>query len=607
MPSAWSSVSFLDALQPEPGYTVDHAMFSTYSADLVVVVAAMLALSGFDNDHGSGSKVDFANAFRFAKDRLRILVQNGRISVPHQRKPVLAIMDHFIREIHADERERSWHPKTGLVKYVSDDDGDIHWRLWISSRNLTRDMSMDVGLLVTGKPSEPGVGDPGINQMGQMLAEYAQLPGVDGPALGVELDSVRWEFPHGIRLQEFLWMSPENEGRGLRNSGQDISKLVVVSPFLDAHAVHELGRWGESEKTERILVSTASELARLAGYATKPLEAFGRNVFFYEMPLNDVAEVSGDSQTFEDKEPDEDELPDAFGLHAKLIYMKHSGGNELWLGSANATQRAWVRNYEAVVRLQISSDISSGVMALVDNARLFDSTDIVGLAEPSEEEEFLDNYRKALVAGWELTQELTPKGPHLVAVNMPPVLKGVEIEIGLLGCALVAWPRGKHRITLPPVLKSQETELVHVKLLLGYFCCEWIQRAPLDPPPDDQRDRHLLAQFLDARTFLSWIRSLLVDGGFDNGGGGWDEEGQASRRGKAGSATALMAFAPTLEDILKSWSREPAKLVRVNTLLQEYMDLIESKEGNTGADEQIILDEFRETWNLIKHELVPDS
>ena len=68
-----------------------------------------------------------------------------------------------------------------------------------------------------------------------------------------------------------------------------------------------------------------------------------------------------------------------------------------------------------------------------------------------------------------------------------------------------------------------------------------------------------------------------------------------------------MAFAPTLEDILKSWSREPAKLVRVNTLLQEYMDLIESKEGNTGADEQIILDEFRETWNLIKHELIPDS
>ena len=59
----WRSFPFLQALRPEPGEVVDAAVLATYSADLVVVAASLLALAGLDDDRGSGSKVDFANAF----------------------------------------------------------------------------------------------------------------------------------------------------------------------------------------------------------------------------------------------------------------------------------------------------------------------------------------------------------------------------------------------------------------------------------------------------------------------------------------------------------------------------------------------------------------
>jgi len=75
----WRSFPFLQALRPEPGEVVDSAVLTTYSADLVVVAASLLALAGLDDDRGSGSKVDFANAFDRLNGQFRVLCQRGRV------------------------------------------------------------------------------------------------------------------------------------------------------------------------------------------------------------------------------------------------------------------------------------------------------------------------------------------------------------------------------------------------------------------------------------------------------------------------------------------------------------------------------------------------
>jgi hypothetical protein len=63
---------------------------------------------------------------------------------------VLSIMDGFVREIEADEVELSWHPKIALARYTNEDHKSTEWRLWIGSKNLTRDPSWDTGLLLSG-------------------------------------------------------------------------------------------------------------------------------------------------------------------------------------------------------------------------------------------------------------------------------------------------------------------------------------------------------------------------------------------------------------------------------------------------------------------------
>jgi hypothetical protein len=63
MSKHWSGLPYLDTLRPELGWIVDRAILATYSADLVAVVAALLALAGLDDDRGSGSKITTHEVF----------------------------------------------------------------------------------------------------------------------------------------------------------------------------------------------------------------------------------------------------------------------------------------------------------------------------------------------------------------------------------------------------------------------------------------------------------------------------------------------------------------------------------------------------------------
>lgn len=110
----WQRHSYLDVLRPDAGWRVDYAVLATYSADLIALVAALLALAGIEEDEDSATKVDFANAYEVMRGRLRILVQRGRLASPQRHAPVLSILDRFVREVGSDEARGSWHPKIAL-------------------------------------------------------------------------------------------------------------------------------------------------------------------------------------------------------------------------------------------------------------------------------------------------------------------------------------------------------------------------------------------------------------------------------------------------------------------------------------------------------------
>ena len=85
-----ANVAYLDALRPDPGWQTEFAFLASYSADLVAMVAALLAIAGMDDDRGSGSKVDFVTAIERTADRVRLILQAGRLVAPAKTPRILS-------------------------------------------------------------------------------------------------------------------------------------------------------------------------------------------------------------------------------------------------------------------------------------------------------------------------------------------------------------------------------------------------------------------------------------------------------------------------------------------------------------------------------------
>src|SRR5262245_5418170 len=134
----WAKFSFTELLKPPEGWRTDHAILSSYSADLVVIVTSLLALSGCDlENRRTGGRVELVRAIESLRGRVRILAQEGRVAIPRAPLPILKLLDKFLLTIVTDENESSFHPKAALLRFHKiDDPSDHQWRIWFGSRNL---------------------------------------------------------------------------------------------------------------------------------------------------------------------------------------------------------------------------------------------------------------------------------------------------------------------------------------------------------------------------------------------------------------------------------------------------------------------------------------
>ena len=111
---------------------------------------------------------------------------------PNVKPAILGVMDRFVCEIKTDERVQSWHPKLALIRYTQPEQGLVQWRFWIGSRNLTRDDSYVLGLLLVANPDEDGASIAGMGDMGRTLLDIASLTRHTRASIKRELDSASW-------------------------------------------------------------------------------------------------------------------------------------------------------------------------------------------------------------------------------------------------------------------------------------------------------------------------------------------------------------------------------------------------------------------------------
>src|SRR5207249_4232449 len=100
----------------------------------------LLALAGCDLDtRRKASPVELVKAVESLRGKVCVLAQAGRVTIPHTRRPIIKLLDKFLKTIKTDETFSSFHPKAVFVRYKNTQDPrDYQWRVWLGSRNLTK-------------------------------------------------------------------------------------------------------------------------------------------------------------------------------------------------------------------------------------------------------------------------------------------------------------------------------------------------------------------------------------------------------------------------------------------------------------------------------------
>lgn len=605
MSGAWPSQAYLDALRPAPGSAVTGAILASYSADLVSIVAALLALAGRDNEEGGGGKADLAEAVELLRGKVSILIQRGRLARPTRIPGLAGILDQFIREIDFDENERSWHPKFALVRSSNGDPGD-QWKLWLGSRNLTAAVNREFGLLLTSSNKADANAAPvaGIGEMAAHVAGHAKLHGLRPSKLKLALDAVRWFQPDKLRIERIML----TKGTGTNvafPSVEDADEVIAVSPFLDGTTVKAIGNWG-GPRTRRRLLSTQTELVKLAAQASKPLAEFRDGMFVFESPEPEAVEPSTSVSDDAANEDESEQLP--IGLHAKILAVRKGKVLRLWVGSPNATQRAWTgANVEVIAELSAPAHMLEGLHSLLHQARPVSAAALEKLKMPQEDAagERLEKARKRFVASW--NGRLRREGNAFVIESdgpPHPLDEAVAVEAGLATANLIPWIRGRDSLPLGTFPTSLQTELVQFRLSLGEVSCSWLQCVDVSPPFDPDRDRYAIARHLGMGAFLAWIAALLGgDTGMGEAGEPWDKIDPV-----ADSQTANR-FDPsilTLDAMLASWARDRTGFARASERINTYLGPIIAETEALPAGEVERLRNFQAVWAVVSRELLKE-
>ena len=609
------SLAVLDALTPKSGWETDLALFSSYSVDLVAVAAVVVALADEGDDHERMRDAPLARACERMRDRFRVVCQAGRVAVPNSGATELAIADRWIREVRHDGNERSWHAKLALIRYrrIEAPDSEAEWRLWIGSRNLTRDTSWDSALTAVGRIAEASNSiDQSVAQAGGVLAGKAELPRWSAADVEDELRRLHWDWPEELEVVSFnMWPDAQSAPRFPR-APRGISHVVAVSPFVNRSIARRLSNWG-GRSTNRQLLTTPATLAALAEQSRRSsLEGFS-SLHQLDMPTG-----VDDADTNHQDETDDDQMVEVHrGLHAKLLWTRSTAGDELWLGSANLTERAWNgRNTEAMVHARVVPDVGEGLIdCLVNGLSTEVRHDDLVTARLSEEpaEKALDNLRNRIAAIWDARLQRDAESDIVrCETEFAPLHNqdAASLLARLLGQTnWVQWQPGATAVEFAATDLHQQTELVEIELRsteVPELTVSWVARAVMDPPLGIDRDRAVLARLMGPRPFLTWLRSLLDDATGAGGGNPWPARTPKASRKKA-SRQHRVSGTPTLESILRAWMRNPAAVNQVDRALETWArEIRKALPRDAEEDDREALHEverFEAAWRVIREGL----
>lgn len=601
-----SRTLLFEALRPPDGYTLHSAVGTTYSLDLMALLAAPLAFTVFDCEDREGRAVMdplmLLEALREHARRVTIFCQAGRIAVPPQHRPLLGYLEGSVVEAVAPQRDGAFHPKAWALRFEREEE-PVRYRLLCLSRNLTFDRSWDTALVLDGElvdrtnaiaVNHP-IGDFFQALPGMAVQEVSAEIGERVKRIQDEIRRVRWELPEGFEEVRFwpcgltarrTWPFPKN-GR----------RIMVVSPFVTKGVLEELSRG----RRGCVLVSRAEALDEL-NPAT--FEGFDRVLAMVpEAESEEADELSASDPR------DDDALS---GLHAKLYVMDDGFKARIWTGSANATEAAFSRNVELLAELVASKwhcgvdavlGQEGGPTALLDLLRPYAPPEEPGEPPNGRLEKLVEDVRYGLAGSglwleavesdegetWDLRVVVPERTslaiPNECAVRCRPVSlpedRAVELDPASSPAAMlcgVSWQS----------LTTFVAFTVHAKGEEGDASVRFVLNLPLDGGPADRQERLIEQVLTDREAVLRFLLLLLADDVREIAA----VQSAVGMVKLAGSDRLDLAIGmPLFESLVRALDRDPARLDRVDRLVKE---LLKSETGRS-----LLPEGFEELWASI--------
>ena len=587
-----------ESLRPPEGYSLDCAIGTTFTLDLLALLTAPLAFTTFDWSDADGHMLQsppalLATMQEYA-DRICLFCQMGKIAIP-QSHPLYSYLEETVIEVNAPKSNGIFHPKIWVLRFTATNQ-PVLYRFLCLSRNLTFDRSWDTILLLDGQLIEKGKEIAANRPLSNFIAALPRLAhhsvsqrvqaNVD--RVQMELRRVQFDLPSGFEQLSFHPMGLKKSSSPLDG---EIDRLLVMSPFVSANFLNRVSQQGE----HNILIARPEALDHLPATS---LNLF-KQVYQISPAANpeDADETSGSARLV--------------GLHAKLYVADVGKKARIWTGSANATEAAFDRNVEFLVEL-VGNKQQVGIDALL----AFSEGEV--------------NFRK-LLEPYYSPDELTPekKIPASVETAQRSLLK-LQLTAHVLPaenpneyrlqlrCAgettelptdIVVRCYPMTRPDLATTFHAQDIEFSHLscQAITSFFAFEiWndgkvlsscLLNVPLVGTPADRRQRITKELLQDKNQVLKLLLFLLAEGRTN----AYELLKPTEHKATVAEPNppnidnpdqllpGLAAGFPLFEALVRALDRDPVKLDRVARLVNDLLP----------AEKQLLPDEFDAIWQPI--------
>ena len=609
----------IEILRPPEGYSLDFAIGTTFSLDLMALMTAPLGFTMFDADCESRTPNPLAllESLRRYAERICIFCHAGRIHIPKEYdQPLYSFLEGSVFQALPQSENASFHPKVWALRYISQN-GSVAYRFLCLSRNLTYDRSWDTALVFDGILADRENAFASNHPIGDFIAS---LPGIVAEVMPEDLQKriaqiqyeirrVAFDLPPGFEEVVFHPIGIDNK-KANPLSGR-IDRMLVVSPILTVGRLDRLASLGK----ESILVSRLDSIQKIpAGCLRKFSELFClKDDAILEEDGSDIANSGPEPKHIEAEQTFVEENLD--GLHVKLYVADAGSEGRIWTGSANATDAAFRKNIEFLVELRGKKKYC-GVDAVLNGGKetnegkmaglriLLDPVDIseVPTIDENEPLKHLANEARNALAKAGLSARVSQNADKHFSISIDGEISSIPDEASVTYRPITLPKTRAIHLSAGPGIHAEFKHLLD-RDISAFFAFDVIVRfggmslaegfvlkLPLEGAPEDRSERILQAMLKDKSQVLRMMLLILSleresdPLGVPSNGSGVGEIWKWGPGDPPG-------IVPLFECMVRAMARDPQRIDDLNSLIQDLKSYPEKGD--------ILPDGFDEIWEPI--------